>query len=73
MAIDRFKSTGPFELMKKCMDFYPGCTFEMGGRTSWWAIIRDSSNQRALVSVQSGKTPLEVPTKLYKTLEKQII
>lgn len=56
------------ELIEACLDFYFPCSFEMGGKNTWWAILRDEKNVKALVPVQSGSTLLEAVANLYIAL-----
>lgn len=57
------------ELIEACMinDY----CFEMGGRSHWWAIVRDKNNQKAIVSVQDAPTPEEAVAKLWLVLNKK--
>lgn len=46
-------------------------SFEMGGQTSWWAIVRDTK-RKAIIPVQTGKTPEEVVKKSWLELNKKM-
>jgi len=59
------------ELIEACMGFYYPSSFSMGGKSSWWAILRDESNTKALVPVQTGSTPEESVAKLWLALNKK--
>lgn len=58
------------ELIEACLDFYYPSHFSMGGMNTWWAILRDEHNSKALVPVQSGSTPEEAMANLWLELQK---
>lgn len=59
------------ELIEACMNFYHPSHFNMGGMNTWWAILRDQNNSKALVPVQTGSTPEEAVAQLWLELNKQ--
>lgn len=59
------------ELIEACMDFYFPCHFNMGGMNTWWAVMRNETNNKAIVPVQTGSTPEEAVANLWLELKKK--
>ena len=55
------------ELIEACMEDKQ-YSFELGGQTSWFAIMRKDNNSKAVVPVQTAHTPEEAVAKLYLAL-----
>ena len=56
-----------WDLLEYIMENNINISFEMGGNTSWWCVLRDNT-RKAIVPVQSGKTIDEAIEKLWKKL-----
>lgn len=56
-----------WELLEDIMENGINISFEMGGNTSWWCVLRDK-NRNAIVPVQLGNTIDEAIEKLWRKL-----
>lgn len=56
-----------WNLLEHIMTNNINVSFEMGGNTSWWCVLRDHA-RKAIVPAQSGKTIDEAIEKLWKKL-----
>ncbi len=57
------------ELIEACKKTGWDRHFEMGGCESWWAVLRNETNQKAIVPVQLGETPEEAVANLWLKLQ----
>jgi hypothetical protein len=52
-------------IIQQIREKYPMCSFAIGGGNTWWAVIRDENNQKALVPVQMAITLEEALLKIW--------
>ncbi len=57
------------QLLDDIFENHINISFEMGGKTSWWAVVRDTK-RKAIIPVQTGKSPEEVVKRIWLKINK---